>query len=504
MTTVASKLFKIIDNDLKLDQQLVTSIFKSWSGVVLIIDDQINIKEAFKGRTVDLNFDNQDQLLALFGPTFTDQLFGRISNIKSKVENRGNEKESDFEFSFVLNEKIMEWYASVSGIEGKDLFCVFLFDTTEIKRKERELVADYAISKIGSWRFEVATGLTVWSKELYDVYEVVYPQPIENLNAIYLEKTVPEERVILESSIADAIRSGSLFSYKHRVLLDGGLRIKYIRGGGRVIKDERGNPIFVVGTFQDETEHVTLQNQLEIERAKATHSAKLASLGEMSAGVAHEINNPLAIIAGNLSLLPKFKDTPEKFESKIEAIKKSVNRIDKIVKGLKKFSRTSDGIVRREENLQSIVGEALLLTESNAKKNNVEIILQVPSDAKIICDPVEIEQVLINLVNNAIDAVASEFDKWVQITCVDDGSKVILQVIDSGPGISDDIEVKLFQPFFTTKSVGHGTGLGLSIVKGILDQHKATIMLNKSVSNTCFEIQFPKDQTMTDGMKNAV
>jgi len=110
----------------------------------------------------------------------------------------------------------------------------------------------------------------------------------------------------------------------------------------------------------------------------------------------------------------------------------------------------------------------------------------------ILCNEIEIEQVLVNLINNAIDAVKDADKKSVEIHIQEDQEALVLRVSDSGSGVSESIESKIFDPFFTTKIVGEGTGLGLSITKGILDEHQATIALDRSSSNTCFEIRFKK------------
>ncbi len=264
------------------------------------------------------------------------------------------------------------------------------------------------------------------------------------------------------------------------------------------ILDEAGVVQRLMGITQDITERKRIAAELQIERAKATHNAKLASLGEMSAGVAHEINNPLAIIAGNLSLLTRFKDNPKKFAAKLAAMQKATFRIDKIVKGLKKFSRSSEGEVHKTEALKDIIAEVLLLTEAKAKRHSTSVASSTEEGLNILCDVVEIEQVLINLINNAIEAIeANEAvknppEKWVKLNSYAEAQYIVLQVMDSGPGISEAVELKIFEPFFTTKPVGEGTGLGLSISKGILDQHHATIKLNRSFANTCFEIRFLK------------
>jgi len=251
-----------------------------------------------------------------------------------------------------------------------------------------------------------------------------------------------------------------------------------------------GSPDLLIGISTDITDEVKMQESLDAERAKSMHTAKLASLGELAAGVAHEINNPLAIISGNIPLLKRFKDDPEKLNEKLEAVKSSVDRISKIVNGLRKFSRTSNDNSHTKHKLHKLVEEMVVLTDVKAKRFATPIEWDLTSNSEILCDAFEIQQVIINLINNAVDAVQSMPEKWIKVRLFDEGSHIILQVIDSGPGISTDLEQKLFQPFFTTKAVGEGTGLGLSISKGICDQHGATLSLNRKLTHTCFEVRF--------------
>lgn len=233
--------------------------------------------------------------------------------------------------------------------------------------------------------------------------------------------------------------------------------------------------------------------ELDLERSKSVKNAKLASLGEMSAGIAHEINNPLAIISGAVGLLSKFKENPEKFNSKIETIQKSCNRIAKIVRGLKKFSRSGKKGNFVSHVLCDIAQEVMILTEAKSKLYGVAVAVECTTQAQIMCEEIEIEQVLVNLINNGVDAVKSRSEKWVKISIFEEGVSVVMRVMDSGPGIPENVCEKLFDPFFTTKPVGEGTGLGLSITKGILDEHGATIKVVDGIPNTCFEIRFPKN-----------
>ncbi len=232
--------------------------------------------------------------------------------------------------------------------------------------------------------------------------------------------------------------------------------------------------------------------------AKLVHSSKLASLGEMSAGIAHEINNPLAIIAGSIGQLTKFASDPEKLAHKVETITRAVGRISKIMSGLKKFSRSAEKLTIDPHSLRDIAKEVLVLTASKSSRHDTPVTLFCTAAATINCDEVGIEQVLINLVNNAIDAVHNNEDRWVKVTIEDVEGSTVLRVIDSGGGIPKIVRDRLFQPFFTTKPTGMGTGLGLSITKGILDEHKATISVVAECPNTCFEIRFPKVEGITN------
>lgn len=226
-----------------------------------------------------------------------------------------------------------------------------------------------------------------------------------------------------------------------------------------------GEPELLIGISHDITEEIKTKQDLEFERIKSVRNAKLASLGEMSAGIAHEINNPLAIIAGSAGLLVKCAAHPEKLASKVETIIKSCERISRIVKGLKKFSRSGDKSNIQNHDLCSIVKEATIIIDAKSKRHSVPVTLDCDSQSIVSCDEVEIEQVLINLVNNAIDAAKVKQEKWVKISVINDAHSVALRVIDSGDGIPEKIRDKLFEPFFTTKKVGEGTGLGLSITK---------------------------------------
>ena len=261
--------------------------------------------------------------------------------------------------------------------------------------------------------------------------------------------------------------------------------------------ENNGEVIGSLVTFRDLTDLKRLENQVKHEQAKSFQSAKLASLGEMSAGIAHEINNPMAIVTGSLEMLKRYREQPDKFELKMQAVIKAAARINKIVLGLQKFARANQGGAYTQESLAVIVADSVVMTETKARRHDVRVTAEVDGGLLIACDVVEIEQVLINLINNAVDAIKDLPDRWITIGAVIEATDLVLRVTDAGAGISTEIEEKLFQPFFTTKPVGQGTGLGLSIAKGILEQHGASLTVNRQTAHTCFEIRFTKWERTT-------
>lgn len=268
--------------------------------------------------------------------------------------------------------------------------------------------------------------------------------------------------------------------------------------------DETGHVLGFFVLVVDITEMKQTQKELDRQKIIAAQNEKLRSLGEMAAGMAHEINNPLAIINGGIQLLPKFRDQPEKFQARIQQIGQSIERISKIINGLRRFSHTSENEAFKNASVNQIVESSLVLLNVKAKGQGVSVIVELEPSLEVFVNEIEVEQILINLVGNAIDAVKSLAEKWVQVKSFAEGETIVLQIQDSGGGIPLEVEKKLFEPFFTTKSVGEGTGLGLSISKGLAEKNGGSIRLNRSLKNTCFELRFPRLQKYDSELKHAV
>lgn len=220
-------------------------------------------------------------------------------------------------------------------------------------------------------------------------------------------------------------------------------------------------------------------------------ASKMSSLGEMAAGIAHEINNPLAIIVGCVDQIRDEEKMNPDAMKKLEKISETALRISRIIRALRVFSRTGDNDPLERVNLSALVEDAIELCRERFRKNCIELRTNVQPGIELSGRQTQLIQVLVNLLNNAQDAVLLLPERWVEVRASKEGEWVTLTVTDSGSGIPDPIADKLMQPFFTTKEVGVGTGLGLSISKGIVDGHGGSLALDRSCANTRFTVRLP-------------
>lgn len=239
------------------------------------------------------------------------------------------------------------------------------------------------------------------------------------------------------------------------------------------------------------------QEDLEEQRKQNIAHAKMSSLGEMASGIAHEINNPLAIIQAKVFQIRKIIEQPDQMDrNKIfehaDKLEITVERIAKIIKGLKSFSRNSEADPMSISSAGAVIENTLEFCRARFKANAIELRLSNIPDAYIKCRESQMAQVLLNLLNNAFDAITEIPEKWVAVDVRELPETVEISVTDSGQGIPADILKKVMYPFFTTKQVGKGTGLGLSISKGIVEEHGGTLRYESQSENTCFVISLPK------------
>jgi two-component system NtrC family sensor kinase len=231
--------------------------------------------------------------------------------------------------------------------------------------------------------------------------------------------------------------------------------------------------------------------QLKTREEQLVQSKKLASLGTMLAGVAHEVNNPLSNISSSCEiLLEELDDGDKEFQRKV--LRKVVEQVDKargIVLNLLEFSRNKE-FFKESLNLKQVVESTLGLLHGQIPAG-VQVIVQIPSDVTIFADKQRIQQALMNLIANAIQACRTEGEVRIRADESYDGM-VTMVIRDTGTGIREEDLPKIFDPFFTTKDVGQGTGLGLFITHDIIIRHKGTIKVKSAPgSGTSFTLKLP-------------
>ncbi|OGW77998.1 MAG: hypothetical protein A2Z83_02880 [Omnitrophica bacterium GWA2_52_8] len=239
--------------------------------------------------------------------------------------------------------------------------------------------------------------------------------------------------------------------------------------------------------------------ELKHMQAQLIQAEKMATMGTLSGGVAHEINNPLAAILANAQLL-KMEATGDDLES-LQLIEEGAKRCQMIVQKLMKYSRKSIETEQMSEiSLKKVIRNVVSMLEYQMNQENVKIVLDIPDLEPVQGIQNELEQVFTNLLVNSRDALkGKEGEAFIKIRAFQDAGKVCVTVEDNGLGIAKHHLTKIFDPFFTTKDVGKGTGLGLAVSYGILQKHHCQVAVQSTEGQgTVFTLSFPKNGVQTE------
>ncbi len=254
--------------------------------------------------------------------------------------------------------------------------------------------------------------------------------------------------------------------------------------------DEIGD---LAGSFnQMASELDSREKQLKSAQEALVQSEKMSAFGQLGAGIAHEIKNPLAGILGLTQLSIRKMDKDDAIYKNLSIIEKETNRCTTIIQNLLKFAR-QEKVKFESVDLNGIAEDAMAIVEHQLEMNKVKLQSDFdPALPRVSGNANQIQQVLINLMINAQQAMEGRAGEVSVTTLGGNNGHVEIKVSDTGPGIPEELQAKIFEPFFTTKSVGKGTGLGLSVSYGIVKEHKGEIQLESSPdSGTTFSIIFP-------------
>jgi len=264
------------------------------------------------------------------------------------------------------------------------------------------------------------------------------------------------------------------------------------------IQDEL-KKFYLVGTkFNDGKEAIIIGLDVtEINQLKQSVALmeRLSSLGEMVAGIVHEINNPLTVVKNRAMMIPKYLDkgNHQKVVDSSQTISDTCDKMVKIIEGIKTFVRQGHRDPYSEAFVCDVIDEAKLLLET--KLREADVTLELPSDregALVFGNQTQIYQIFINLITNSIDAIRDLSERWIRVSVDSEGDGyVAIRFKDSGKGIPKEVQKRIFESFYTTKGQGKGTGLGLSLCKKIIEEHGGELYIDNSDSNTCFILSLP-------------
>lgn len=376
-----------------------------------------------------------------------------------------------------------------------------------LKRREQEqlkiiekLNLSLSAANMGTWEWDLEKNVLHWDDRMYDIHDVdraTAKPPVEEVWARADRSDM--EQVNLKVQEAAEKRQDFYVTYRTKYRND---EIHHIRVYGRFISSLNTNRMY--GVAWDSTEEIKTEQEAAEAKARLISSTKMAALGEMSGGIAHEINNPLTVIQARAfqlnQMVEQNKLDPAKIKQAADSISRTADKIAKIIKSLRSFAREGTYDPFEVVPVNRLIEETLEFCRTRFYNHGVEIeVGPIDPDLEIECRVIQIEQVLLNLLNNSFDAIQNLDDRWIRVNVKDmDEEGIEIIVTDSGSGIAPDLQDQIMVPFFTTKEVGKGTGLGLSISTGIIRSHKGTLRLDPVSANTAFVVQLPKFQENLD------
>ena len=364
-----------------------------------------------------------------------------------------------------------------------------LSDALREREQQMALAADAA--ELGLWIWTTPQD-TVWATERLNLMLGLEPGDRVSLDA-FLARLHPEDRESTRRALQRALDEQSDFSAEYRVVLPGG-RHRWIAANGRVEKVPRGKTVRMLGVCMDVTRRREADEEILRQRSELAHASRLSVVGELTASIAHELNQPLGAIlsyAEAAELLAADKPGLDHVRQILAEIRNEDLRASDVIQRVRSLAHKGT-LERLPVNLNQLVEEVLQLVRLDAARREIDLEVQVPADMpRVRGDRVQLQQVILNLILNAMEAMSViGTGRRVLLRMTRDDPAVQIAVIDAGPGIDPAILPRLFHSFFTTKK--EGMGLGLSIARSIIEAHDGRIWAeNNPGGGAAFRILLP-------------
>jgi C4-dicarboxylate-specific signal transduction histidine kinase len=365
-----------------------------------------------------------------------------------------------------------------------------------LRRSEAVLAQGQRLSHTGSWEWNVRTGEVRWSAEHFRIF-AFDPAVVQPSYAAFLERVHPEDRPALEQTIERAAQEQGSFQQEYRIVLpDGSVRHQLSVGHPGV--NDSGDPEFI-GTVMDMTERKRAEEALRSAQAELARAARLTTMGELAASIAHEINQPLGAIVTNANACLRWlnRGEPDLDEAReaISRIARDGMRAGDVIRGLRALAKKS-GPDLAKLDIDDAIQEVLVLTHNERQRHGVELRTDLfTGDQPVFGDRVQLQQVMLNLIMNGIEAMSTVTDRPRVLAISSEpaeGGGVLVAVEDTGTGLDQASADRIFDPFFTTKP--NGMGMGLSICRSIIEAHGGRFWASPRAPNgTAFRFTVPAE-----------
>ncbi len=424
-----------------------------------------------------------------------------LKRIYRTVRKQGIYKSENHLLSAGKTNKPIEFSIYKVDVLGRSAFAVSLKDNSQLEDKRYQMERIAKNAPVVIFRFARKNNGEFYFKYLSDrCYEVfgVLPEEILKDSQLAFTPLSEKDRIDFFSKVEDSAKNLKKFHWEGNTLSATGEK-KYVH----ISSEPYRTDLEVVwdGVIIDKTEANHLMEALEQQENQLKSQAKLSSLGQVSASLVHEINNPISIILGFSAQAKKLlsgeswkaEKSKEQILRKVERIESMGLRISRIIGGLKKLSRDGQNDPIEGFSLKDLFAESLSLTSEAFRYHSIDLKQsEIDEGQNINGRVVEVSQVLVNLLVNASDAIEGHEKPWIRLSYCESLDDDFIYVEDSGHGIPQELIEKVMKPFFTTKEVGKGTGLGLSISKKIMESHGGDLIYDPEAPNTCFILRFPK------------